>query len=1029
MTDAVSLSADPVQADLLLAALAQTGPPMAVVEAAGVLAWCSASFSALLQPAAAGVSVRSLIGDEAASALAAQGEVELMLTGADGSAKGIGLRVSPPAGGRSVITVTDTAELRHAQCQLAGLQERLDLVQELTQTGIFERDPVTMQGSWDHHLYRIYGLPPRPPGAPAPDYDETAQLMVSADLRPGAYTETLKTAGLHSARVRLRWPDGQIRHVHSQWKVFHDAQGRAVRVLGCNRDDTEVHELAQQAESLRTDLDAALSLGRVALWRYNAKTDCLQIDPRGSELIGIPWTAQGMTLAQARDQIHPDDRSTAAASAAQTLRTGEPSDMLLRYPKGGGQWRNVMVRRALLRGAAGDPIGFVGVLLDVSESAEQTRLALEASRRLEAAADAARIGLWSSEVGSALPSWNPRMYQLFGLDPQAGPLPIEDWLRRCVHPSDRERVIDTVRRWWHSGSGAVEVEFRLLRPADGELRWLVVRGNINRDAVSGARRAEGVAIDVTEPHHMLLQLHETIERMALIARALGLGTWQSEAGSREVVWDAQMFQLRGVESGTRAVLHDEIASYLHPEDRLQVMDQQVQLILDGRAWRREFRILRPDGEVRWITSHSVPLHDAQGSEVRRLGVSWDSTDTHQAEQALRERELAVAESRAKSTFMSRISHELRTPLNAMLGFTQLLREAGDTIDAAKRARWLSHVEDAGRHLLAMIDDVLELSRSEVGELRVVLQPVHWASLVEATLPLVAASAQDRQVQLLFGPLDLHVLGDPVRLRQVLLNLLSNAIKYNRPGGQVRVQAERDGARVVLRVTDTGVGIDEAALQHAFEPFNRLGAEASSVEGTGIGLAIVKVLVERMGGRVGVRSVLGEGSEFEVGLPAADDLQLAEPAVVQDAALAAATRAGANAAVPAAAAGEPAPARLLYIEDNPVNAMLLQELLANRPAVAIEVAEDGRSGVERARATLPDLVLIDMQLPDIDGHAVLQALRCDAKTAGIRCVALSANATPADLQTALDAGFTDYWTKPIEFRHFLDGLSALLGRPV
>ena len=556
----------------------------------------------------------------------------------------------------------------------------------------------------------------------------------------------------------------------------------------------------------------------------------------------------------------------------------------------------------------------------------------------------------------------------------------------------------------------------------------MVRGDINRDAVSGVRRAEGVAIDVTEQHHTLLQLRETIERMGLMSRALGLGTWESEAGSREVVWDAQMFQLRGVKSGARAVSYEQIATYLHPEDRQQVMDQQVRRILDGQAWRREFRILRPDGEVRWITSHSVPLSVIQGVEARRMGLNWDSTDTHQAEQALRERELAVAESRAKSAFMSRISHELRTPLNAVLGFAQLLRKPGDGIDAAKRACWLTHVDDAGRHLLALIDDVLELSRSEVGEMRVVLQPVHWAGLVEATLPLVAASAQDRQVQVKLGPLDLHVLGDPVRLRQVLLNLLSNAIKYNRPGGLVSIQAEREGTWAVLRVTDNGLGIDEAALQQAFEPFNRLGAEASGVEGSGIGLAIVKVLVEHMGGRVSVRSRLSEGCEFEVRLPAADDQPSGE-LVAAEAVPALLAGAAARLAGQAAGAAEPAPARLLYIEDNPVNALLVQELLANRPAVVLEVAEDGRSGVARARATLPNLVLIDMQLPDIDGHAVLQALRSDTQTAGIRCVALSANATPADLQAARDAGFTDYWTKPIEFRRFLADLSTLLGRPV
>ncbi len=643
--------------------------------------------------------------------------------------------------------------------------------------------------------------------------------------------------------------------------------------------------------------------------------------------------------------------------------------------------------------------------------------ALDIARRLEAAAEAARVGLWSSEIDSPLPSWNRRMYELFGLDPLAGPLGLEDWLRRCVHHDDRQRVLDTVIGWWRSGDGPMEMEFRIVRPSDGVQRWLLVRGELDRRR---KRRAEGVAMDVTLQHETLRQLHDTVERMTLTAEALGLGTWETDLRTNQITWDAQMFTLRGVTSATRVIGTAEIASYLHPDERTPVMADQFQRLRERQGWRREFRVMWPDGTVRWITSHSVPVLDEQGREARRIGVNWDSTEAHAALQALHEREVAVAESQAKSQAMSRISHELRTPLNAMLGFTQLLRQRDAELDPARRERWLGHIELAGRHLLALIDDVLELSRAQGGELPQVRQPVAWAEIVASTLPLMAADAAAQGVELRQGRLDGVVLADPVRLRQVLLNLLSNAIKYNHRGGWIEVASRSCAAGVELQVADSGIGIAPAVLQQAFEPFNRLGAERSGIVGSGLGLAVVKTLVAQMDGQVEARSQPGQGSVFTVTLPAAADPAAAGPG------LATANEPPAPQA-PAGTAG--APARVLYIEDNPVNALLVSELFTFRPSVTLEVVAEGRQGVRRALDFRPDLILVDMQLPDIDGLEVLRALRANPATAGVCCVVLSANANPVDREAALAAGFTDYWTKPIDFTRFLADVGRCIGRAI
>jgi signal transduction histidine kinase len=634
---------------------------------------------------------------------------------------------------------------------------------------------------------------------------------------------------------------------------------------------TDVLALAGQTDRLRTELEVALEMGQISVWRHDLASHRLWLDARGCGVIGVPFSAQGITLAEARARIHPEDVALAAASAALTLRTGQPSDMELRYPAGTGTgtgWKHVLLRRALQRGADGAVLGFVGVLLDVTARVEDSRRALEAARRLEAAAEAARIGLWSTTPDSPVPVWSGRMARLLGLEAHSQPLPLSTWLQRCLHADDRARVQAQILAWWRRGQGRLETEFRIVRPSDGALRWLLMRGDVARRGADALRLAEGVLMDTTEQHHTLRQLRQTVERMSMTTSALGLGTWEADPLHRQTTWDAQMFRLRGVESPARPVTRADIASFVHPDDRAQTMAVQAAQLLDGEPWHREFRVMRPDGQVRWITSQSVMLLDEHGVEDRRIGVNWDSTDTHVAAEALRQRERALAESQAKSAAMSRISHELRTPLNAVLGFTQLLRSTQGTIDNDRRDRWLAHIEDAGRHLLALIDDVLDLSRAEVGELRLTTQALPLAAFVEATLPLLAGEAQAAQVVLCCGQLPGTVLADPVRLRQVLINLVSNAIKYNRPDGRVTISSDPLGAMLALRVVDNGLGIATDQLTHAFEPFNRLGAEATAVAGSGIGLAIVKVLVEHMGGTVTVNSQLGFGSEFVVSLPAA-----------------------------------------------------------------------------------------------------------------------------------------------------------------
>ena len=464
-----------------------------------------------------------------------------------------------------------------------------------------------------------------------------------------------------------------------------------------------------------------------------------------------------------------------------------------------------------------------------------------------------------------------------------------------------------------------------------------------------------------------------------------------------------------------------------PEDSESFRSSVAESARTLSPWKWTGRIALPSGEQKWIEGASRPKREENG-DILWDGLLLDVTQRKAAEAALqsakheaeRLREEAEHANAAKSEFLGRMSHELRTPLNAILGFGQLLEIS--ELDEGDRES-VGHIVGAGRHLLGLINEVLDIARIESGHERLSVEPVSLNEMCVETLELVRPLAAQSGVEIVAHEptaCGCYVLADRQRLKQVLLNLLSNAIKYNRAGGSMRLECaphepgdkpeDEPGTagRVRLLVHDTGPGIAPEMLERLFTPFDRLGAEQSGIEGTGVGLALSRRLVELMDGTISVRSQEGRGSTFEVELPLAESplrAALGQDEPGEDEASRRLSRLVNTRRV------------ILYIEDNLSNLQLVQCLLAPRPEIKLLTAMQGAPGLELARQHRPDLILLDLHLPDMDGPEVLRRLQSEAATRHIPIVVVSADATPGQIQRLLGEGARDYLTKPFPVRDF------------
>jgi PAS domain S-box-containing protein len=855
-------------------------------------------------------------------------------------------------------------------------------------------------------------------------------------------------------QYRLRCKDGSYKWIEDFGiAVSHGADGRPDRLVGTHTDATRSRHAEEKLRQSEALYRAMFDSNPEPLWVYDLETlKFLAVNQVALDRYG--YTREEFLQLTMLDVRPPEEwpriREWVKHVVAQTPGFISAGHWVHRRHNGEVFKVDVLGNRIQFDGR---PAGLT--------MARDLTVQLQAERTLRESEDTLRAIFEQAGVGVALTDshtlqlrrTNRKYNELLGYTAAEAITPVD--VKALTHPDDIAADLMQMERLKRGEIRSFAMAKRLRR-RDGSYIWAQV--TISPMWSPGEEVTSHIAVieNITERIQAEAQRQALAERLDIATRIAGIGVfeWDLVAGTRES--NAKSLEILGIsrerferERGDPANLG---LANTHEDDHARVIEFYRRLLAGPTSQGSMVcRIRRPDGAVRDVQFYLSMHRNADGRAVRAVGALADVTDRLRYEQSERGRLAAEVASQAKTEFLSRMSHELRTPLNAMLGFTQLmLRNQREPLSAGHRET-MGNIERAGWHLLDMISEMLDLARIESGRLVLNMTSVPLHDEVRECMALLAPMANQHQVALEFTPpatRPLWVRADITRLRQVLANLLSNAIKYNRPAGSVRISIGREAAsthgsaasgpaqagegRVWLRVRDEGMGIDAEQAAHLFEPFNRLGAEHSKVEGLGIGLVITRSLIERMHGQLTLDSEPGRGSEFTVTL---DEAPQPGADVLSDGGDGAGGSGGSDKGGPVGPADTPEAARppghtacVLYIEDNPSNVALVRGIFELRPSLSLLVANDGLSGLAIARERRPDLVLLDLSLPDIDGLEVFERLRRDPLTASMRCVALSADATAARIEEIRAKGFTDYWTKPIDVARFLTDLDRLLADP-
>jgi PAS domain S-box-containing protein len=704
----------------------------------------------------------------------------------------------------------------------------------------------------------------------------------------------------------------------------------------------------------------------------------------------------------------------------QVLQTGEPIRFEYQVPSI-QRWFDIYTCRLGKQGSKKVAILFS----DVTQRKMSEQALRESDERVRLATEATGVGIWELNLADNRMRWDKQMFRIYGVQPTPdGIVPRDLWPQHLL-PADRAE-----QEGWdkaiHLQQGCSR-EFRIKQSGTNTIRHIRSVETLRTDAHGNVESIVGTNLDITEIKRTEETLRESERHLRAVINALPVAIYATDADGMLTHFNQSAVEFSGC---TPELGNDKWCKELrlfHPDGSPMPYEECPMAIAlkEGRPlFGVEAMTERPDKSRINFVAHPTPLCDTTGKIVGGINMLIDITERKRLDQVLLEnnielnkaKNIAEKANRAKSDFLSNMSHELRTPLNAILGFAQLI-DASNPPPTPSQKRSVSQILNAGWYLLDLINEILDLTLIESGRLSLSMEMVPLPDLIRECKTMVEPQALKRNITLNFPEFNspFTVTADNIRLKQALINLLSNAIKYNRPNGAVTVTCEEyQPGRARISVEDTGEGLSPEQLSQLFQPFNRLGKENSNEEGTGIGLVMTKRLIKLMGGKITVDSTVGKGTLFNIELSMGTE----NPMIILKNDLPPPTK---HHPIKNSASKY----TLLYVEDNPANLTLVEDIMASRTDFFLLTARDGFAGVEQARLAQPDLVLMDINLPGMNGTEALKILSKDPLTKHIPVIALSANAIPHDIEKGLAAGFFRYLTKPIRIEEFMNTLDAAL----
>jgi PAS domain S-box-containing protein len=833
---------------------------------------------------------------------------------------------------------------------------------------------------------------------------ERARILIFAD----------RATAVHSVSVEPYERMVKDKHGGLHWILWQDVTGLDGQVIGVGHDITERKQAELELEQSEKRFRALIEHNADAIVLTNSEGIVLYASPSADQVLGTPLDE--LIGLSSFTGLHPDDVARTTQLLGDLLQTPGTSALFeVRFQHRDGSWHWIEgTGTNLLDEPAVQAV--VGNYRDITERKEAEESLSESEERFRLMFASNPLPMWVYDVESLrFLEVNEAAVAHYGYS-RAEFLtmritdirPIEELPRFMEALAQVRPALQFSGKWRHQTKSGQIIDTQITSHTFSFGGHKGSKGAMKQSAVLV------VAEDITERSQSERALKESEIRYRSLVETSPDAITLTDLQGTIVVCNQQAVALHGY-SSINEMLGRNAFEMLAPEDHQRAADDMGRVVGAGTARNLEYTSVKRDGSRFPSEINGSLILDSEGKPNGFMSIMRDITARRHAEGARMAQEAAEQANRAKSEFLSLMSHELRTPLNSILGFTEVLEMRDPT---PKQREYLSYISKAGSHLLVLINEILEIARIEAGREVLSIEPVDVEEVLRECLELVQPMLAQLSLSLHAHnavPRGQYVLADRHRIKQVFLNLLANAAKYNRVRGSITISCEENGSSLRIWIKDTGLGIPQEMLAKLFTPFERLDAAQRGIQGTGLGLALSKQLMEAMGGRIGVESTVGTGSAFWIEL---------QPAEVP-------------AEGPAVGIKHPVTGPLtlerrrsetktvLYVEDNLSNVKLVETVLTDEGSIRLITAMQGSLGLDMARQHRPDLILLDMHLPDMTGDEVLRQLQQDPETSNVPVVMISADATPRQIERMLQAGARDYLTKPLSLRRLFQVLEEIL----